>query len=138
MNTNDMNVMFSHKKDEWATPQKFFDDLNEEFNFTLDPCADEFNHKCEKYYTEEDDGLLKDWSKDIVFCNPPYSKSKEWIKKASNEAKKGATVVMLIPARTDTKIWWECIFNQPNVEIRFVKGRLKFGDGKTRHHSHQQ
>ena len=130
MEQKDLNTMFSHKTDIWATPQKFFDDLNEEFHFTLDPCANKENHKCEKYFTEEDDGLSQDWSKDIVFCNPPYSKSKEWIKKASEEAKKGSTVVMLIPARTDTKAWHEYIFGQTNVEIRFIKGRLKFGDGK--------
>ena len=54
-------LMFSSKTDQWATPQDFFDRLNEEFHFTLDPCADDQNHKCEKYFTKEDNGLLQDW-----------------------------------------------------------------------------
>lgn len=66
------DVLFSSKTDQWATPQWFFDELNKEFNFTLDPCADEYNHKCEKYYTKEQDGLVQDWGGETVFCNPPY------------------------------------------------------------------
>ena len=66
MNTE---VMFSSKTDQWATPHNFFDKLNDEFHFTLDPCADEFNHKCEKYYTKEIDGLSKIWFYETVFCN---------------------------------------------------------------------
>jgi phage N-6-adenine-methyltransferase len=120
-------VMFSSKTDQWATPQDFFDGLNNEFNFTLDPCADEFNHKCNKYFTEEQDGLKQDWQGERVFCNPPYgSVLKDWVKKCSDESKKPNTkVVMLIPARTDTKYFHEYIYNKS--EIRFIKGRLKFG-----------
>lgn len=55
------NVMFSNQSDDWATPQDFFDELNKEFDFTLDPCADDKNHKCEKYFTKEQDGLSKNW-----------------------------------------------------------------------------
>ena len=78
MNTE---VMFSSKTDQWATPNDFFDKLNEEFHFTLDPCADEINHKCEKYYTKEIDGLSKIWFYETVFCNPPYGKEiGEWVK----------------------------------------------------------
>lgn len=85
MNTE---LMFSSKTDQWATPQSFFDKLNEEFNFTLDPCADKTNHKCSKYYTNEDDGLLQDWQGEIVFCNPPYGQVlKDWVKKCYEESK---------------------------------------------------
>lgn len=68
------DVMFSSKSNEWATPQKLFDELNEEFEFTLDPCATHENHKCNKYFTIEDDGLEQSWDNEIVFCNPPYRK----------------------------------------------------------------
>lgn len=69
MNTD---LMFSSKTDLWATPQSFFDELNNEFHFTLDPCATSENHKCEKYYTEREDGLKQSWDNEVVFCNPPY------------------------------------------------------------------
>ena len=129
MNTD---LMFSSQTDLWATPQDFFDKLNEEFHFTLDPCADEFNHKCDKYFTVEQDGLLQSWANQTVFCNPPYGREiSKWVKKASDENKlHNITVVMLIPARTDTKYFHEYIYQKSNVEIRFLKGRLKFGDAK--------
>lgn len=122
--------MFSSKTDQWATPQDFFDELNDEFHFTLDPCADQYNHKCKKYYTESDDGLLQDWAGETVFVNPPYGDAiKHWVKKCSEEAAKPNTkVVMLIPARTDTKYFYDYIYKK--AEIRFIKGRLKFGDSK--------
>ena len=127
MNTE---VMFSSKTDLWYTPQVFYDELNKEFNFTLDPCASHENHKTDKYFTKEDDGLKQDWSNNVVFCNPPYGRVlKDWVKKASEEAKKdNTTVVMLIPARTDTKYFHEYIYHK--AEIRFIKGRLKFGGSK--------
>ncbi len=125
-----MSVHFSSKTNEWSTPQSFFDELDKEFNFTLDPCATHDNAKCDKYYTIEDDGLLQDWSKDIVFMNPPYGREiKHWVQKAYEESLKGATVVCLIPARTDTTYWHSYIFDKAD-DIRFIKGRLKFGDGK--------
>lgn len=129
MNTD---LMFSSQTDQWATPQYFFDKLNEEFQFTLDPCADEFNHKCDKYFTIEQDGLLQSWANETVFCNPPYGREiGKWVKKASDENRlHNITVVMLIPARTDTKYFHEYIYQKSNVEIRFLKGRLKFGDAK--------
>lgn len=127
-------VMFSSKTDQWATPQDFFDKLNEEFHFTLDPCADEFNHKCEQYYTKEQDGLSIYWGgwKERVFCNPPYGREiGKWVARCYRHAKSdGGLAVMLIPARTDTKWFHDYIYNKPNVEIRFIKGRLKFGDSK--------
>ena len=126
MNTE---VMFSSNTDEWATPQDIFDQLDAEFRFDLDPCADERNHKCDEYYTIFQDGLTKDWGGRRVFCNPPYSKIAQWVEKAYREGTKDNTVVvLLIPARTDTKYWHNFIYNR--AEVRFVKGRLKFGDGK--------
>ena len=122
-----MNVHFSSKTEEWATPQDTFNELNKEFNFDLDPCATDNNHKCDKYYTKEDNGLSQSWDNYRVFCNPPYGRViKDWVKKASNA--RGGVVVMLIPARTDTKYFHEYIYNKKNIEIRFIKGRLKFGD----------
>ena len=117
----------SSKNMTWSTPQNFFDKLNLEFNFTLDPCATPETAKCDKYYTEEDDGLSKDWSGERVFCNPPYGREiKHWVKKCSEENTE--ITVMLIPARTDTKYFHEYIYQKKNVEIRFIKGRLKFGE----------
>lgn len=125
-----MEVHYSSKSNEWATPQKLFDELNEEFNFTLDPCATDENAKCDKHFTIEDDGLSKDWSKDVVFMNPPYGREiKKWIKKAYEESLNGATVVCLIPARTDTTYWHDFIFDKAD-DIRFLRGRLKFGNSK--------
>lgn len=121
-------VMFSSKTDDWTTPQDFFDQLNTEFNFTLDPCADDQNHKCAKYYTRSQDGLAQSWAGETVFCNPPYGRElPKWIKKCHDEAEH-TTVVMLIPARTDTRAFHEYIYGK--AEIRFVRGRLKFGDAK--------
>jgi site-specific DNA-methyltransferase (adenine-specific) len=122
--------MFSSKSDRWETPQDFFDKLDAEFHFNLDPCADENNHKCKDYFTKEQDGLLQDWGGRCVFCNPPYGNKETgiWTKKCYEEGKKpGTTVVLLIPARTDRASFHDYIYKQPNVEIRFIRGRLKFG-----------
>lgn len=125
-------IMFSSKKDDWETPQEVFDKLKEEFHFTLDPCADENNHKCKKYFTREQNGLLQDWKSETVFCNPPYGrKIGSWVRKCYLHGKNGdGFAVMLIPARTDTKWFHEYIYNNKNAEIRFLKGRLKFGGSK--------
>ena len=127
MNTK---LMFSSNDETWATPQDFFDKLNDEFHFTLDPCCSKQTAKCEKYYTIVENGLIQDWSGETVFCNPPYGREiYDWVKKCSLEAKKDdTTVVMLIPARTDTRYFHEFIYNKS--EIRFIKGRLKFGNAK--------
>lgn len=124
-------VMFSSKTDLWATPQAFFDELNEEFHFTLDPCATPENAKCKKYYTVKENGLKQDWQGETVFCNPPYGKAiKNWVKKCYEESRKpNTTVVMLIPARTDTTYFHDYIYKKAK-EIRFIRGRLKFGNLK--------
>lgn len=127
MNMND--ILLSTGKDDWETPNDFFLELDNEFHFTLDPCADDHNHKCVKYYTRKDNGLTKNWSGEVVFCNPPYSCKEQdlWVKKCYEESNH-ATVVMLIPVRTDTKRFHEYIL--PYGEIRFLKGRLKFVGAK--------
>ena len=123
-------ALFSSQTDQWATPQDFFDALDAEFHFTLDPCADETNHKCERYFTKADDGLKQSWGGQRVFCNPPYgSEIGKWVKKAYEEGHREDTlVVMLIPARTDTKYFHDYILHR--AEVRFVRGRLKFGEAK--------
>ena len=128
MNTE---LMFSSKKMDWTTPQDFFDKLNQEFEFTLDVASSKENHKCNKYFTEEENGLIQDWSNNVCFCNPPYGREiKKWVKKCYEEGQKENTiVVMLIPARTDTSYFHDYIYNKS--EIRFIRGRLRFGDGKS-------
>lgn len=128
MNTE---IMFSSKTDLWETPQSFYDELDKEFQFTLDPCATPENAKCEMFFTKEMNGLTQNWEGNSVFCNPPYGKEiGKWVKKAYEESKKSnTTVVMLIPARTDTAYFHDYIYHKAK-EIRFVKGRLKFGQSK--------
>ena len=125
MNTE---VMFSSKTDMWETPQAFFDKLNAEFHFTLDACAIPSNAKCTHFFTPEQDGLKQTWGGKI-WCNPPYGRGiGAWVQKAYQSAQDGALVVMLLPARTDTKWFHDYIYGQ--AEIRFIKGRLKFGNSR--------
>lgn len=127
MNTE---LMFSSKTDLWETPQDLFDKLNNEFQFTLDVCATPENAKCDKFYTEEQDGPEHPW-KGTVWCNPPYGRGiGQWVRRALFASVSGATVVMLLPARTDTKWFHDYIYKRNNVEIRFIRGRLKFGGSK--------
>ena len=117
-------TLFTSESTEWETPDDLFNELNREFNFTLDPAATPENAKCKQYYTKELDGLKQPWP-GRVFCNPPYGKDVgKWTAKAKVEAKKGSLVVMLLPARTDTKWFHRDIYKK--AETRFIKGRLKF------------
>ena len=119
--------LFSSKDQTWETPQDLFDKLNNVFKFELDVCATDETAKCNKYFTPEIDGLKQEW-RGTCWMNPPYGREiKKWIEKAYKESTKGAIVVCLIPARTDTKYWHEYIFPYAS-EIRFIKGRLKFGN----------
>ncbi len=121
------NVHFSSKTDLWSTPQDFYEKLDDEFHFTLDPCATHENHKTDKYFTIEDDGLSQPWDGEVVFMNPPYGRViGYWMKKASEA---NAMVVCLVPARTDTRWWHDYVINGGG-EVRFIKGRLKFGGQK--------
>ena len=122
--------LMSSNTDEWATPRELYNELDKEFHFNLDPCSTKENHKCNKYYTKEDNGLEKTWGGYRVYVNPPYGREiGKWIKKAYEENQKGTFIVLLLPARTDTKWFHEYIYKKH--EIRFIKGRLKFNDGKS-------
>jgi site-specific DNA-methyltransferase (adenine-specific) len=122
--------MFSSKTDDWETPIDFFKRLDGEFGFDLDPCANHQNAKCTLYYTKENNGLSKNWQGHTVFCNPPYGRViGNWVKKCYEEgSQKHTTVVALLPARTDTKWFHDYIYGKS--EIRFIRGRLKFGGSK--------
>ena len=122
--------LFSSNTDLWATPQQFFDELDAEFHFTLDPCALPENAKCRKFFTPDVDGLKQDWQGHTVFCNPPYGRAiAAWVKKCYEESLKPDTkVVMLIPARTDTSYFHDYIYHK--AELRFIRGRLKFGNAE--------
>jgi len=119
--------MTSSKGHEWYTPMNLFNALNAEFHFTTDPCAEPTNRLgLPVFYTKEQDGLKQEWQGNC-FINPPYGNSgkvKDWLKKAS-EYRKGI-VVFLIPARTDTAWFHDYIWRKPNVEIMFIRGRVKF------------
>lgn len=121
--------LFSSKSNEWETPQDLFDKLNKQYHFTLDPCCTHENAKCTKHYTQEDDGLSKEWSGEVVFCNPPYGREiGKWVEKAYREAINGTKIVMLIPARVDTKWFHQYLYNkeEQGIRVEFIKGRLKF------------
>lgn len=119
------SVHFSSNRDDWETPQFIFDGLNAEFGFELDVCATAENAKCSRFYSEEQNGLEQTWS-GTCWMNPPYGRSiSAWMEKAYESSRCGATVVCLVPARTDTT-WWHKF--SLRGEIRFLKGRLKFGD----------
>ena len=122
-----MSVHFSSKTDLWATPQAFYDRYHAVYNFTLDVCASKDNAKCAAYYDIEADGLSQSWH-GVCWMNPPYGRDiGKWMKKAYESSLQGATVVCLVPSRTDTK-WWHEYAMQGQIE--FIKGRLKFGDAK--------
>ena len=131
MNKNTQVVMFSSKTGQWATPTEFFTKLDWRFGpFNLDPCADSSNTKCVNFFTETEDGLSKEWKGHTVFVNPPYGRGiDKWIQKGFKESRDPDTkVVMLIPARTDTRYWHDYVMRAD--EVYFVKGRLKFGDSE--------
>lgn len=143
MNEATRKAMHSSKTDEWSTPQDFFDVLNQEFDFGLDAAATAENAKCPRFYSAEFDSLRCCWLEPVlhrerktVWCNPPYSRLAEFLAKAAAERLIGVTTVMLIPSRTDTKAFHEHVWDrekhQPRegVQIRPVKGRLKFGGSK--------
>ena len=118
------SVHFSSKTSEWETPQTLFDELDKEFHFDLDVCASGDNWKCINYFNKDMDGLSKQWSK-RNWMNPPYGREiGKWVKKASENP----LTVCLLPARTDTKWFHDYILGK--AEIRFIKGRLKFGGHK--------
>jgi len=118
------------KSIEWGTPQYLYDALDHEFNFTLDVAASDKLHVCERYFTKEIDGLKQSWANERAFMNPPYGRDiADWVEKANKETfKECILVVGLLPVRADTRWFHNHIL--PNAEIRFIKGRLKFGGFK--------
>lgn len=124
MNTD---LMFSSKSADWETPQWLYDEMDKEFHFTVDVCATEKNAKCRDFFSLEVDGLEQNW-RGVCWMNPPYGRTiGKWVRKAYEESQNGATVVCLLPSRTDTA-WWHdyCL----KGEIRFLRGRLKFSNSK--------
>ena len=119
--------MFTSATDQWSTPIEFFEKLNNKYHFSTDVCADETNSKCSHFYSKEIDGLSQEW-KGACWMNPPYGREiGKWVQKAYSEhVRWGATIVMLIPARTDTSYFHDYIYGK--AEIRFLRGRLKFED----------
>lgn len=126
------NGLFTSNKKDWTTPRRLFDELNDEFHFTLDACASEENHLCDKYYTKENSCLNKEWINETVFINPPYGREifyfvrKCWLEALCNDIK----IVALLPARTDTKWFHTYIYKFRRARIKFIEGRLKFGNSK--------
>lgn len=117
--------MRSSATDEWSTPKDLFDELDDEFGFDLDVASNDENALCEKHYTQEDDGLSQEWS-GTVWCNPPYGRQiGRWMEKAA-KSNRGGVTVCLVPARTDTRWWHDWIVGHA-TEVRFIRGRLKFG-----------
>lgn len=137
MNGPALAAQFSSATDEWATPQWLFDQLDAEFGFTIDLAASDANAKCCIYFTRDDDSLTRSWAprSDVAddgpaYLNPPYGRQiGKWVRKARTTAQRGRTVVCLLPARTDTRWWHDDVL--PYGEVRFLRGRLKFGDAKT-------
>ena len=122
----DFDTRFKSNTVEWATPADVFDPLNREFGFTMDVAATDENAKCPRYYTREDDGLAQPWD-GVCWMNPPYGEDvPKWLARALDESKRGVTTVCLIPARTNTKWFHDLCLSV--AEVRFVKGRPKFGD----------
>jgi phage N-6-adenine-methyltransferase len=118
---------FDSKRQDWETPDEIFNPLQKEFGMVLDVCATQENTKCDYYFSIEEDGLKQDWSNLCCWMNPPFGEQGKWVKKAFEESKRGATVVCLLPSRTNTN-WWHdyCM----KGEIRFIRGRPKFKGAK--------
>lgn len=123
---------FESARQDWETPLEIFSPLHAEFNFTLDAAASDANKKVDRFFDAATDGLLQDWGTETVWLNPPYgdgaAKVSEWARKAYQASRRGATVVMLIPARTNTT-WFQDICLR-HAEVRFIRGRPRFGDAE--------
>lgn len=122
-------VHFSSRTDAWGTPMFLFRQLDDEFHFTLDVCAHKDNAKCERFFSRVENGLAQDWGNAVCWMNPPYGDEiGAWMEKAYIASQHGATVVCLVPSRTDTEWWHKYAMHG---EIRFIRGRLKFGGAES-------
>jgi len=121
--------LMSSRTDQWATPRAFFNEWDAIYRFELDVCADSTNAKCASYFDRQDDGLAQGWAPFRCWMNPPYGRQiGRWVAKAAMESKLGATVVCLLPARTDTAWWHDYVI--PHGRVVFIRGRLRFGEAK--------
>lgn len=121
------SALFSSKTEEWATPWEVFREWDYTFHFTLDVCATRQNAKCARYFTKADDGLSRSWAGEVAWMNPPYGREIiRWMHKAYNESRH-ATIVALVPSRTDTAWWHDYAMRG---EIRFLRGRIRFVGAK--------
>ena len=120
-------TLFSTASVEWETPPELFAELDKRYHFTLDVAATAENALCERYYTQETDGLSQPWvTVGAVWCNPPYGRDIiKWVRKAYYESRGGQTIVMLIPARVDTQWFHEYVYHK--AELIFLRGRLRYG-----------
>ena len=119
-------ALYSSASTEWETPDSVWYPLHQEFDFTVDAAASSHNTKLRRFWDRRDDALAQDWSSERVWCNPPYgAEQKAFVRKAAE--REAEIAVLLIPARTDTRVWHECIF--PYAEVRFLRGRVKFLPG---------
>jgi len=130
-------ALFSNNSDEWETPKDFYDNLDEKYKFVFDLACSKDNCKTADGFTIEENSLEQNWAlityetnNGWLWCNPPYSKCKEFVDKAYSEMLLGAKIVMLIPSRTDTKWFHNFIYKKEGVSIEFIKGRLKFSGAK--------
>ncbi len=119
-------ALYTSRTEEWETPPDLFAKLDAIYDFRLDACASPGNAKCAHYFTKADDALSRDWSPfGRVWLNPPYGRAiVGWMRKAYTEARKGALVVCLLPARTDTR-WWHAWVAGKSDTV-FLRGRLKY------------
>ena len=128
--------MATSQRIDWETPPKLFEALKARFPFTLDAAASSTNAKCPRYFTEAGNGLEQPWreldgSPAVVWCNPPYGRViADWMKKARREAEAGSTVVLLVPARTDTKWFHDEVLACPQASVEFLRGRVTFVGAK--------
>jgi phage N-6-adenine-methyltransferase len=118
------SVHFSSKRENWETPPALFAKINAEYQFTVDVCASAENAKCARYYDRALDGLKQDWAGERAWMNPPYGRGiGKWMQKALNESRRGAVVMCLVPARTDTRWWHDYAMRG---QVTFLRGRVRF------------
>jgi len=120
------DALFSSKSDLWGTPPEVFRLLNDVYDFQLDAASTHENRLCHNHFTDNEDGLQRDWSEyRRVWLNPPYGRTiGKWMQKAYEESRKGCLVVCLVPARVDTRWWHEWVLHK--TRVTFFKGRLRF------------
>lgn len=119
-----MSVHFSSERQDWATPDELWERLNGIYAFDLDAAASRENTRCKTYFDASTDGLAQSWASHRVWCNPPYGRAiGHWTRKAAAEAEHATFIVMLVPARTDTKWWHDAI---ATARVEYIRGRLRF------------